>query len=401
MDSSNNNEPVNIQVLSQATGNDWQAINSSKRNGDNENPARDKAVQLLTDLLLSENLIILCGLGSSMYLNNTDGTRIAPSMKDLWDAAKKKAGKKFDTVLTNAHYSIPKDGDGNIEDLLSNCQMVMQLENNVDVKTFVKETEGIIAEKCRFPTGEINPEVHESFLRKVARRSPRLPRTRIFTTNYDLCFEVAASRTRFIMIDGFSHTFPQEFDGGYFSYDLVKREQDREAPDYITNVFHLYKVHGSVDWERDGEQIVKKPDTTNPCLIYPRQGKYQSSYDQPFGEMMSRFQMALRQPNTGLLLIGFGFNDYHLVQPIMSAIRSNVSLRVMVADPALKKSENGDDTRKNKREEIEKLIQAGDSRLSMITAKFEEFVPIIPDLVAETEEEIHGQRLRKIRGQTQ
>jgi len=390
-----------MNILSQVTGNEWQKVHGAVPNGNGNNPNYEKTVQLLTNLLLSENLLVLCGLGSSMYLKNSKGKRIAPTMKALWDEAKMAAKDNFQAILDKVHYKIPGKQDGNIEDLLSHCQMVLQLEKDQRVEDFVKSTERIIADKCRFPINGDCPKVHESFLRKVARRSPRLPRTRIFTTNYDLCFEVAASHTQFITIDGFSHTFPQEFDGGYFSYDLVKREQDRETPDYITNVFHLYKLHGSVDWEKKDSRIEKKPDTTKPCLIYPRQGKYQSSYDQPFGEMMARFQMALRQPNTGLLIIGFGFNDYHLVQPIMSAIQSNVSLRVMVSDPVLKESKERNDKRKSEIQDIEKLIKLGDPRLSLLTAKFEELVPIIPDLVAQTEEEVHRQRFQMPRGRAQ
>lgn len=389
-----------MDILSQATGNDWRTINLSRSNGETEDPTREKTIQMLTGLLLSENLLVLCGLGSSMYLKDRNGNRIAPTMKDLWDAAERKAGDAFENVLKDAHYTVPEEQEGNIEELLSHCQMVLQLEDKKRIRNFVEVSEELIAEKCRFPQNESAAASHESFLRKVARRSPRLPRTRIFTTNYDLCFEVAASNTRFIMIDGFSHTFPQEFDGGYFSYDLVKREQDREAPDYITNVFHLYKVHGSVDWEKQDNRIVKNPSTTRPCLIYPRQGKYQSSYEHPYGEMMSRFQMALRQPNTGLLICGFGFNDAHLVHPIMSAISSNVSLKAMVVDPAIGKPQNGDDKRGREIQDIEKLIKDGDPRLSFVTATFEEFVPLIPDLVAETEEEVHHKRLKGIGGQT-
>lgn len=390
-----------MHILSHATGEDWQTFEVKETSEGSDRSTIDKTAQLLADLLLSENLLVLCGLGSSMYLNDAAGKRIAPSMADLWEGAKEKAGEKFPAILAGTHYEIPDGQSGNIEELLSRCQMTLQLHNDTNIGIFVKETEEIIATKCRFPQYGVNSEFHESFLRKVARRSPRLPRTRVFTTNYDLCFEVAASRSKFILVDGFSHTFPQEFDGGYFNYDLVKREQDREAPDYITNVFHLYKVHGSVDWEKTGNSIIKNPSTTRPCLIYPRQGKYQSSYEQPFGEMMSRFQMALRQPNTGLLIIGFGFNDAHLVQPIMSAIRSNVSLRFMIVDPQVGPPEQDGETRIDEILDIEKLVKNGDTRMSLLSAKFEEFVPLIPDLVAQTEEEMHRQRIHRIEGKKQ
>ena len=50
---------------------------------------------------------------------------------------------------------------------------------------------------------------------------------------------------------------------------------------------------------------------------YPRYSKFESSFDQPFIELMSRFQLSLREPNTGLIVVGFGFNDHHMAEPIM------------------------------------------------------------------------------------
>ena len=89
-------------------------------------------------------------------------------------------------------------------------------------------------------------------------------------------------------------------------------------------------------------------------------------------------------------MIGFGFNDKHLSQPILSAIRSNVGLRTIIVSPSLETSGNA------AIEEIEGLIQSGDSRLSLIAGTFEDIVKYLPDLVSETEEEKH---LRRIRGE--
>jgi hypothetical protein len=352
---------------------------------------RQKIEQLLTEVLLSENLVILSGLGTTLCLNKPGSPKIAPGMDDLWEAAAQKAGSKFEDLKTKVGYRTPPEGE-NIEGLLSQCQLSQQLQPAKEVADFIVDTEAIIVEKCRFLNEKTDLTVHEAFLRKVARRSTRQPRTRLFTTNYDLCFETAASHTRFIVVDGFSHTQPQEFDGGYFAYDFVRREQDRDIPDYIPNVFHIYKIHGSVDWELCGSQVVKVPTPAKPLIIYPRHSKFEASYDQPFIEMMSRFQVALRQPNTGLLIIGFGFNDRHIWQPVMSAVRSNVSLKAVVVDPVLANSA------KEPVKEMEGLIRKGDTRLVLLAAGFEDLVPILPSLVSATEEEQHRERLRSIRG---
>jgi hypothetical protein len=160
------------------------------------------------------------------------------------------------------------------------------------------------------------------------------------------------------------------------------------VPNFIPNVFHLYKLHGSIDWQKDGDRILKRVSPEKPVLIYPRHSKFELSYESPFLDLMSRFQGSLRQTETSLLVIGFGFNDKHLTQPILSAIRSNVGLRTLVVSPSLEGSENDAVAL------IENLISTGDSRLGLVAATFEQFVPFLPDLVSETEEERHRKRLK-------
>lgn len=380
-----------MNFLSMATGGDW-ADCASKDGADEAvrlrtSNNRQKLDQSLAEILLSENLVILAGLGTTLCLNKAGAPKVAPEMSDLWDAAAAKAGEKFGQVVATVGYDASL-GAKNIEALLSRCQLYQVLNPSPLVGGFIAEAEAVIVEKCRFVNELTDLSVQEAFLRKVARRPTRLPRTRLFTTNYDLCFETAASHARFTVVDGFSHTQPQEFDGSYFAYDLVRREQDREAADYIPNVFHLHKMHGSVDWTMRGKEIIKLPDPAKPLIIYPRHSKFEASYDQPFIEMMSRFQAALRQPNTGVMIIGFGFNDPHIWQPVMSAIRSNVSLKAIVIDPALPSPA------KEPLKRIAALIHAGDARLGLVACGFEEVVALLPDLVAATEEERHRGRQR-------
>jgi hypothetical protein len=39
--------------------------------------------------------------------------------------------------------------------------------------------------------------------------------------------------------------------------------------------------------------------------------------------------------------VGFGFNDNHLAEPVMSAIRSNLSMKIVVVSPGLAPWDNG------------------------------------------------------------
>lgn len=50
------------------------------------------------DILLSENLIVLCGLGTSRCVRDAAGNEAGPTMPELWAAAKAKAGENFAAI---------------------------------------------------------------------------------------------------------------------------------------------------------------------------------------------------------------------------------------------------------------------------------------------------------------
>ncbi len=384
-----------MKFLSVKGGSNWASTAASDqgetapREADQTKAAENKETltQIVTDVLTCEHLVVLSGLGTS--LSQGDEPSLGPTMQQLWDASKSAAEGSFSEVLKKVNYDAEKTGNENIELLLSHCQLSEKLRSDPLIAKFIADAEKSIVERCRFVKDTTSLPVHEAFLRKVARRSTRQPRMQLFTTNYDTCFESAAGSIRFVVVDGFSHSQPQEFDGGYFDYDIVTRDPQTQSPEFINNVFQLFKLHGSVDWKLEGSggRVVKDPTAVKPLIIYPRMSKFESSYDQPFLEMMSRFQFALRQPNTGLLVIGFGFNDNHISQPILSAIRANVTLKMIVVGPHLESKPT------KTVDHLIAYIKAGDYRLSLVNSSFKEFVPIVPDLVTKMEEEEHRMRV--------
>ena len=402
----------NIRLCSNVTHGSWIKAEDTPAPDDTEKPesgSKRHIQSLLMDCLTSTNLLVLSGLGTSLCVEG------APGMWHLWQAVKDVDGIDIDKVMKLVHYAPPENQE-NIEVLLSKCKVALDFwpnetdaegkhvqEGFIDVKNFVEAAEKVITEKCSFvKTGDELP-AHSNFLRKIARRSSRKPRTRIFTTNYDLCFETAASNSRFVVVDGFSHATKQTYDPIYFGYDIVRREQSGDTPDFIESVFHLYKLHGSIDWDRQKGEIARNEKPENPLLIYPRSSKYQQAFEVPYIDMMAAFQASIRQPETALIIIGFGFNDDHISGPIMSALQSNMNLKVVVIDPVFYENDSGDHALKDptlkneKHKNLAKLIQEGDSRVSLISASFEELADLLPDLVAETDRERHAERFRKIR----
>ena len=195
-----------------------------------------------------------------------------------------------------------------------------------------KELEKKIKEVCSLPLDKSSAP-HKTFLDKITARKPSDPRVQLFTTNYDTLFEQAANEGGFVVIDGFSFTHPREFSGSYFDYDIVHREKTRikQEESFVSKVFHLYKLHGSLNWERVTDiKIIQKEETASPLIIYPASEKYESSYEQPYFEMMSRFQQALRKEDTLLIVIGFGFQDKHIQNVVIEAVAQNPGFQLVI-----------------------------------------------------------------------
>ncbi|WRS29206.1 SIR2 family protein [Actinomycetaceae bacterium MB13-C1-2] len=370
--------------------NDWVEITDDPPKDDTKKQECEAAFSALREELStianSENLVILAGSGTSLGIEDKSGNCHAPSMGDLWSEIEMLPS--FSKVKSKLS-AIPIKNT-NLEHVLSDAQARHSLEpNDSDLETFISEAEGIVWNKCSFINADSELGAHELFLRKVARRSTRLQRTQLFTTNYDLAFEVAAQRARFNTIDGFGYG-GQVFDGASFDLDYVRR-RPHEPLTLEPNVFHLLKLHGSVDWEtKDGEvrKVCGGEEPTNPVLIYPSATKYQLSYQQPYLEFMSRFQIALRQRDVGLIVVGFGFNDDHLTAPVEAALRSNIGMRAVFVSSGVRSADRSDTFVR-----IEQLIQKGDRRLTLLAGTFDDLVEVLPDVPPREESDAHAERL--------
>lgn len=373
---------------------DWKSLEEAdRRPSDQTDEAWESGAlsELRTTLLSSlqmQHVVALAGSGTS--LGSTGG----PSMWALWDhCVNSNAGspettertltQQAEDVIEVTGYRTDIDGD-NIEALLSRCDSYLQIHENDDVAEFVKTSKATILEMCSSflrDTDHANLESHRLFLHRLSRRRSRDSRMKLFTTNYDLCFEIAAGKQGLIIIDGFSFSSPRIFDPRLFSYDIVRKPVvGEESASPLEGVFQLFKLHGSVNWDRaDGGEVIMRAATgESVCLIYPARGKYQQSYVQPHLELMSQYLSAIRQPNTCLIVTGFGFNDDHLSEPILASARTNPHLRLIVVDPnsqALITSGRGSKYWKD----LHKLSQQG-SDVWIINANFGQFAELIPDL---------------------
>jgi hypothetical protein len=94
---------------------------------------------------------------------------------------------------------------------------------------------------------------------------------------------------------------------------------------------------------------------------------------------VSQYFSVLREPNTCLIATGFGFNDDHLSEPILAAVRTNPHLRLIIVNPS------ADDLTarpKEKNKYWETLFSLAKQRedVWLINANFGDFAEMIPDL---------------------
>lgn len=349
--------------------------------------------EILSDILLKSlqlpNLSLFAGSGTS--LAEVGG----PSMWNLWqrsmliDPNATKDDLTFNQLKPDAETTAKtvkytETENPNIEHFLSQCDSYLSFNEDSKIENFINSVKKIIVNECSSFISREGSDLsaYEILLQKLARRRVRDPRLKIFTTNYDMCFETAASNLGLMVVDGFSYTRIRKFNGRYFNYDVVRRDLD--SNEYVEGIFQLYKLHGSVSWERKDKDIIESNGflPQDAVLIYPAKGKYQQAFIQPHLELLSRFLESLRQPNSCLLIAGFGFNDDHLSEPIISAVKSNPGLKLIISDfrAAYNIDKSGIITSPYWEELSELSLKGYD--IHFINGSFSKFASLIPNLRA-------------------
>jgi len=383
-------------------GIEWMEIETDSEEKEKKT-ACDQNKIFFNELLLSsmqmQNIVVLSGSGTSLDAGG-------PSMFNLWESCTKEGGEYSDSannIFSEVKYDGSDDKKVNIEELLSLCEAFLQInEDAKEVNDFVEHCKTKILESCNFDTTEDLLDGHKTFIHRLSRRRVRDSRLKVFTTNYDTCFEKAASQQGVVVIDGFSFTKPRLYDPRFFDFDIVRRNSSIDsASNYLEGVFQLYKLHGSVNWERITSETIEEKEATakGVCMIFPAKGKYQQSYIQPHLELMARYLASLREPNTCLLVCGFGFNDEHLSEPLISAIKTNPYLKVIIADNSAEKNiEENELNASDYWKRLKALSNKGED-VWFVNASFQDFANLIPDLRSLTPAEKLAQNIKSLAGE--
>lgn len=350
--------------------------------------------------MLPENMILLTGAGTSITLDEDgkelDSGTIKYTGKSVWKIwlTVKSSVEDVDIPQILKQFSLYDEKkakevkDFNLEILLSKLETFISANQNTtdeSMKKLVADCEKLkqaivdtLKVECKLILHETAP--HANLLRTVlAARKRAQSRFKIFTLNYDTLFEQAAEKINATIIDGFSFTRTPTFNGSNYDLDVVRRERSRihHQENYEEKVFHLYKMHGSLDWEKDKDAVVRRQEFTDePLIIPPSAHKFEQSYEMPFFEMMSRFQQILRNENTVLLIIGYSFGDSHINRVIIEALESNLNFEVVVISPTITKESDNETIHK-----LHQKIDNGQTNITLIADTFQRFTQAMPSIV--------------------
>lgn len=287
-----------------------------------------------------ENIVLFIGAGGSIV--GKKDPHYGKTMEELAKLVKKSLkGKEFYSIkqlATRCKFEIGENGDYNLEDFLSKLQAYLnfapanakdKIEKSYEkiLQTIIDNTSYDYDEKV-FKHGKLIKQLNDLLT------SPN--RLSIVTTNYDTVIEQSAYELRYTVFDGFTFSDRPVFDLDMFNWNLSRNIDSvvSKKEIYKKNVIELLKIHGSLTWQFEHGEIVRREKCAidNPLMIFPSSNKYMQTYTEPYFELFTKFQELINKKNTLLITTGFSFADTHISKMILQAIKTVPSLSVLFCD---------------------------------------------------------------------
>lgn len=264
--------------------------------------------------------------GCPLAVNMPDDKRplipdVAKLTQFVTDELKSKTAEKnnFDKLIDEVILSKLKSN--NIEDILSFLRGLKEVSVGNSVRGFTKENlveleKNIcnkIVEKLEVNLPDKDTPYHQlAQWISIDREKP----IEVFTTNYDLLLEEAFEDLSIPYFDGFVGSRQSFFD--------LRAVEDNLIPKHWTR---LWKIHGSINWfQKENKEVYRSSLTKengDSYLIYPSHLKYEQSRKMPYLALIDQLNRFIRQPNSLLIISGYSFNDQHLNDTIISALKAN------------------------------------------------------------------------------
>ncbi|MBB6613007.1 SIR2 family protein [Pontibacter sp. Tf4] len=140
---------------------------------------------------------------------------------------------------------------------------------------------------------------------------------KVFTLNYDLCFERVVGRTRNVEVG---------FNKGTRDWHFSNFENTEGKH------FFLYKLHGSIDWYTENEKLYISDDPVDdPELIFGIQHKM-TSVD-PYFYYSSELRRACINDAKLIVTIGYSFADEYVNVILSQALKQKSHVRLLCVGP--------------------------------------------------------------------
>lgn len=255
--------------------------------------------------------------------------RVASGLQgiDASSGGKTKLKAQWDALCVECK---PPDGkDPTVEDVLTELRTLANRRGSapilgmskVELTDLDERICALIATEMRKPLPAYRNSYNRfaSWIGGVHRDSP----AEIFTPNYDLLFEQALEQHPLPHFDGFVGSREPWFDLASIEHDAIPARWTR-----------LWKLHGSINWERIEETVngakitrvvrVTREAAAGKVMIFPSHLKYDQSRRMPYLAMLDRLRAFFHGKDAPRLVIcGYSFLDEHLNEVLLDGLRGN------------------------------------------------------------------------------
>lgn len=278
----------------------------------------------------SIGFFISAGCPLSVEMKEENNWPLIPDVKNLttWINKEMDSNNKYKILLLELEKA--KKDRNNIEDILSFLRALKQVSVGGEVRGLLEEDlENLEKEICKKIVKKINVELpgNQTPYHKLSKWISSIDREipiEIFTTNYDLLMEDALESLEIPYFDGFV--------GGKRSFFDLRAVENNLIPIHWTR---LWKIHGSINWYqeeiRGNKRIIRSSEIKEEAshLIYPSHLKYDQSRKMPYLALIDKLSRFIKQKSSLLILLGYSFNDEHINDTIINALKSNSSAMVL------------------------------------------------------------------------
>lgn len=177
-----------------------------------------------------------------------------------------------------------------------------------------------------------NLEYHVYFLKGLKNRMlHRSESIWIFTTNYDIVFELAAAIAKIPIYNGFEGIADRFFDIDRFDVAYGRINGSRTFEPIKEPCIKFVKLHGSISWFQNDDDIIEsfsKDRVDKRCMILPRRTKIIETLEAPYDKLFRYASSIIGNQCKYIVTCGYSFRDEHINDILFASKLRSKTLRL-------------------------------------------------------------------------